>query len=229
MLESGRGRLADKFSYVKGHERHQFRLVPGKGLLLYMEVDFPNKLFCPGDDYTKVLHAVVLYRGLDGEYCFFDSNSLFVPTFEVLAAVMRSGMAAVHYSQERYGVQGRNIQSCQYHCLAFMSFVVQHRKMPTASLHREFVSTMRPQGDLKAVLISQEIYDEAGFIIDFESGPTPFIQNSSSEDGGRRKRGRKRPLESQRVVSQYLRGLSRQQVQTLLQAVTVTPVKRART
>lgn len=226
LLESGRGRLAKKFGWVPPAQRHTFRLCPGQGVQLYVEARPPHPLYCPGEpSRAAMVHAVLLYRGLDGEYCFFDSNFSIAPTSEVLAAVTRSGAAPIYWRGVQYGVQGVGLNTCQYYCLAFMSFVAQNRHLPTRWLIGEFVDSMRPQGDLKAVLVSQEVFDEAGIIKDLEGAGTP-VHAFATPAPSRRQRGRRRPAERRRVVSKYLKALTRAQVRALLKDGSVSVVPR---
>ncbi|XP_050698760.1 uncharacterized protein LOC126986529 [Eriocheir sinensis] len=173
LLDSGRGRLAGRFRYVPPAVKHSFRLSPGRGVQLWVREWPPHSLYCPPEPCTDAMvHAVLLYRGLDGEYCFFDSNFATAPTPEVMAAVTRSGTSRVHYLLERPGIQGVGVATCQYYCLALMSFIVQHPNLPTSWLIREFVEAMQPQRDGKAVRLSREIFREAGIVTDFESAGT---------------------------------------------------------
>lgn len=173
LLDSGRGRLSGRFDHVPLAQKQSFRLSPGRGVQLWVTELPPHSLYCYPEPCTDaIVHAVVLYRGLDGEYCFFDSNFAIAPTPAVTAAVTRSGTSSVSYLLQRPGIQGVGVATCQYHCLAFMSFIVQHPHLPTKGLIREFVLHMLPERDVKAVRLSQEIFREAGIVTDLESaGP----------------------------------------------------------
>lgn len=166
-----------------------------------------------------MLHAVVLYRGLDGDYCFFDSNFKCSPSEELKAVMVRSGPGLVYWSQKRYGIQGVALSSCQYHSLAFMAFVVQNSKLPTKDLITQYVKYMGPLADEKAVRLTQALFDEAGIVIDFNSADRHTPLHSPRISGGT-KRGRQerdpKPAKKRRVVSKYLEGLTPQQVSTLM-------------
>ena len=135
LLYSGRGRLAGRLFCVGSANKLTYRLRPGQGVLLYISGIDPRRLVHFGEFSGEgIVHAVVLYRGLDGDYCFFDSNFQHVPNDEVVAATVRSGPGQVYWYNAQYGMQGVGLGTCQYHCLAFMSFVVQHSHLPTWAL-----------------------------------------------------------------------------------------------
>lgn len=224
LLDAGRGRLAGRFGYVTAAHKHSFRLPRGRGVQLFVQRQPPYQLWCPWEaSPVAEVHAVVLYRGMDGEYCFFDSDFDTVPTPEVVEAAQRSGGAVIHYRYENPGIQGVGLRTCQNFCLAFMSFVVQHPGLPTGSLIREFVAWIRPRRDEEAVLVTQELFDEAGIVKDLEGSGLPVQDYLPAPARLRERRhARTRPVQRRRVVSKFLRRLTRQQVRTLLRNVRVS-------
>lgn len=216
LLDSGRGRLAGRFGYVPPPQKHSFRISPGQGVQLWVRVRPPHDLYCPREACTDTMvHAVLLYRGLDGKYCFFDSNFAIAPTPEVEAAVARSGMGPVHYRLQRPGIQGVGVATCQYYCLAFMSFIVQHPHLPTRRLIGKFVKAMRQQRDVKAVRLSRELFDEAGIVRDFESTGAPVHGHYQPTTIRKRKRDGSWPMKKQRIVDSYTQN-TQEQIKSLM-------------
>ena len=74
LLQSHHGCLANSFTCVMVQEKDTFQVLPGKGVQLYLAGPEPECLAFWDSVVETMLHAVVLYRGLDGDYCFFDST-----------------------------------------------------------------------------------------------------------------------------------------------------------
>ena len=129
--------------------------------------------------------------------------------------MVRSGSGLVQWSNQRYRDTGRRPYSYQYHSLAFMGFVVQNSSLPTKDLITEYVKYMGPLADEKAVRLTQELFDEAGIIMDFNNADRHTPLHSPRISGGT-KRGRQerdpKPVKKRRVVSKYLEDLTPQQV-----------------
>ena len=173
LLESQHGCLANKFFYVTAETRDTFRLRKGTGFLLHLMRPPAECLYVQGSSARpSMLHAVVLYRGLDGDYCFFDSTFSRLPCDEVVAAAWRSGPGRMHWCDLPYGMQGVGMNTCQYHCVAFMTFVARHSHTRTPKLIPEFKKYLKClQADQMVVSLTQEAYDEACLEMDFTTGP----------------------------------------------------------
>lgn len=97
LLQSRHGCLANTFSCVMVQEKDSFQVLPGRGAQLYLAGPEPERLVFWDSVVETMLHAVVLYRGLDGDYCFFDSTFYRSPCGEVIAAAQRSGPGNMYW------------------------------------------------------------------------------------------------------------------------------------
>ena len=214
LLQSQHGCLARKFFCVTVESKDTFKLLPGTGVQLYLSGPEPERLYFFGDSGATELHAVLLYRGQDGDYCFFDSNFYRSPSEEVLEAARRSGPGRMYWCYLKYGIQGVNMRSCQYYCVAFMTFVARHSDLPTERLIEAFRQSMALQADEMAVRLTQEAFDDAHLVVDFhmtaEDFPLQGLDSLESRTG-----------QEPRVISKYFAGLTQAQVSTLLANVTV--------
>lgn len=119
-------------------------LDPGQGLIiLYL------KGYCT--------HGVVLWRGEDGEFIFFDSNSWPAPK-EVDQYVRAKGYPS--YSVMPCAIQSPGIRSCGYHCLAFVDFVSRNPQIPTSELPHHYPPKSYCPPDVAVVHIVEEMCTE---------------------------------------------------------------------
>ena len=254
LLESKHGYLANRFFYVTAKTRNTFRLRKGTGFLLHLIRSPAECLYVQGEPPSRsMLHAVVFYRGLDGDYCFFDSTFSRRPCDEIVAAARRSGPGQMYWCDLQYGLQGVGMNTCQYYCVAFMTFVARHSTMRTGKLIPEFIRYLKClQPDRLVVNLTQKAYDEARVLKSFTTGPRDLPVHAQSLQPRKRRRTEREPplmskyltdltqaqvkprkrrrTEGERpVISKYLTDLTdltQAQVKTLLANVTVVVVKK---
>lgn len=119
-------------------------LYPGNGFFLDWE----------GDDWR---HSVALWRGLDGDYFYFDSLNHSPPS-ELLQYLLFFGCTKIY--KMKSAVQFPEIGTCTFHCFAFFDFVTKFSYLSTEDLPDYYPRNKTYDHDVQVVKIFESMLSE---------------------------------------------------------------------
>lgn len=133
--------LRDLVQVTRLKDLHLTSLAPGHGLFITGDLDFP--------------HAMAMWRGLDGDYFFFDSLSMDPQPLEVLIFLHHRT-----YYQYHYPLQAPHLRTCGYHCFAFLDFMTKHRQLHTNQVAYCYPTYPYLDLDVHVTKIGEEMLNE---------------------------------------------------------------------
>lgn len=166
-------RLSSRWHILANTNYSNFDPLPGHGVLFWLvHSGTPNVyVYVPGMPRPNApsAHATVLWRGLDGNYVYFDlrGNDYFM---DVARAIAKRD-SEVKISVQKRLLQGVSARTCMYHAMSFMDYVLDHLNVPTVDLLDLYSAYLGPQGDERAVMTVERIIREDGLSIDINRNP----------------------------------------------------------
>ena len=163
------------FTYLQSQKAiNNLRYIPqGYGLIIYLQFNPCNKKYSKvvsveeiEKQCIKMVHCVILYRGKDGDFFYFDSNNVECPE-DVKKILERFGTTECYYLQS--AMQSPSLNTCAYHCLAFMKYTSLHNNKVTSMINKDYpkwVNHRSEHYDLCVIQIAGALLNQVYNVVD---------------------------------------------------------------